>query len=183
MFELFVYHFLLYSNFLFKKSSFLLTFELFSSYSYPGGFFLFPGFQAGWILPGVICKGEAWANGEGKRKNLSWADKHLANVKSLFCHGSALTFLFWHPGRLEWQHCNLFAFNFFKGLSSHLYLNIKTFEGWSCSSFFLCIHVCMHMYRAVAMEISYLLKDRAKMNNQGLDTRVISQQIRFLCKE
>ena len=36
--------------------------------------------------------------------------------------------------------------------------------------------------QAVAMEISSLLKDRARMNDQGLDTRLISQQIGDLCK-
>ena len=37
--------------------------------------------------------------------------------------------------------------------------------------------------QAVAMEISCLLEDRARMNYQGLDTRMISQQIGNMCKD
>ena len=36
--------------------------------------------------------------------------------------------------------------------------------------------------QAVALELTSLLEDRAMMNDQGLDTRLISQQIGDLCK-
>ena len=37
--------------------------------------------------------------------------------------------------------------------------------------------------QAMAMEISYMLEDRARMTHEGLDTRMISQQIGNLCKD
>ena len=36
---------------------------------------------------------------------------------------------------------------------------------------------------AVAMEISHLLEDRARMNEQGVNTQMITQQIEHLCKD